>query len=133
MTADQPQVGVESGTQFLDEGSQATDLILGQKLPVMGTPQPMSRLIQRSSRDLHETAIVLERPPARSLGEIGANPVRATDDLLSERVPSKTVPRPNYIPDLIRQPLRKPIDRKIHKVFRHQVPSSDHHYPASDK
>jgi hypothetical protein len=75
------------------------------QIPVMRTPQKMQRLIQRTSGNLHETAIVLERPPACPFSNVRSDTVGRPHNLFSNRIALKLWPLTDQAPNFIREPL----------------------------
>src|SRR5579862_8839923 len=76
----------------------------------------MLRFVQRSSRSLHKTPVVLETVAARSFGNIRANTIGRSHYLPADRVPGKHVPAKNDFPDFVCQLFSQLVNPKIFKI-----------------
>lgn len=72
--------------------------------------QPVSCLVQGSTRDSDEPAIVTVVPSTDSFRDIGSDTVGSADDLLANGISGKLIPVRNGAPDYIGKLLRKSID-----------------------
>jgi hypothetical protein len=74
------------------------------------------RFIQRASRDLYNTPVVLEIVAARSFGNVRPDAIGAPDDLLADRVAGKSVPTKSDVPDFVCEFLGQLVNPKIFKI-----------------
>jgi hypothetical protein len=72
--------------------------------------------VQRSSRNLYKTAIVLEIVTASSFGNVRANAIGASHDLLADRIFGKRVPSEHDFPNLVCQFLGQLVNPQILKI-----------------
>jgi len=72
-----------------------------EKIPFESTSEEMLGFVQRTSRNLHKTLIVLEIMAARPFGNVRTYAVGTAHDLFADRILGKRVPSEHDSPNFI--------------------------------
>jgi len=87
-----------------------------EQFSIKSPSEKVLRFIQRASRDLYKTPVVLEIVAARSFGNVRPDAIGAPDDLLADRVAGKSVPTKSDVPDFVCEFLGQLVNPKIFKI-----------------
>src|SRR5262249_32258948 len=100
----------------VDDDLDLVDLDVSEKLPAIGSSQPMSRFMQRASGGSDKALVIPETASSRSFSDVCTDAVGRSYHLLANRVLGKMVPRSHHRPNRIREIFRQSIHAKVLEI-----------------